>query len=96
MQYFHRTSLAPDDVLAEADQFFGSQLETVDRTDRSRSYKGSVGAVHVDVKAEGGHYTHVKVRTDQVGESEADNMVKRFLGSVHKRVEPAHQLRGAY
>lgn len=96
MQYFHRTSLSLEEVLGEADQFFGSQLETVDRGDKSRRFKGTVGAVDVVVKAEGGHYTHVKVSTDQVGESEADKMVKRFLGSVHQRVEPTHQLRGAY
>jgi hypothetical protein len=96
MQYFHRTSLPLEDVLDEADQFFGSRIEAVELGNKSRSFKGTVGAIHVEVWAEGGHYTHVKVRTDQEAESEADKMVKRFLGSVHKRVEPTHQLRGAY
>ena len=46
--------------------------------------------------AEGGHYTLVTVETDQVGESEADRLVKRFLALVHQKVEPSHVVRGAY
>ena len=45
------------------------------------------------------HDTSVRVRyveTDQMGESEADKQAKRFLATVHKKVEPDHELRGAY
>jgi hypothetical protein len=52
--------------------------------------------VTVDVRIEGGHYTHVTVATDQVGESEIDKLAKRFLGTVHTRTDPRHELRGAY
>ena len=38
----------------------------------------------------------VTVETDQLTESEADKLAKRFLGRVHKLNEPSHQLRGAY
>ena len=31
------------------------------------------------MQAEGGHYTLVTVETNQVGESEADKLAKRFL-----------------
>lgn len=96
MQYFHRTSLPPVDVLAEADRHFGAYLETNESTERARSYHGSIGTIGVSVRAEGGHYVHVSVHTDQVGESEADRLAKRFLAQVHKLAEPAHELRGAY
>jgi len=52
--------------------------------------------VTVTVRAEGGHYTLIDVRTDQVGESELDKLAKRFLGEVHRLAEPAHDVRGAY
>jgi len=48
------------------------------------------------VQAEGGHYTLVTVDTDQVGESEADKLAKRFLTLVHTRAEPGHRPIGAY
>jgi hypothetical protein len=38
----------------------------------------------------------VEVETDQVGESEADKMAKRFLAEVHVLAEPGHSIRGAY
>jgi hypothetical protein len=50
----------------------------------------------VSVRAEGGHYTFIDVLTDQVGESEIDKLAKRFLAELHRKVEPAHELRGAY
>lgn len=96
MKYFHRTSLPLDKVLAAADEFFGSRLQEVERGPRVRRFTGAVGEVGIRVTAEGGHYTHIRGWTDQVGESEADKMVKRFLATVHQRVEPTHQLRGAY
>jgi hypothetical protein len=45
---------------------------------------------------EGGHYTLITIDTDQVAESEADKLAKRFLAVVHTRAEPDHELRGAY
>ena len=96
MKYFHRTSLAPDSVLAEADNHFGALLQAVGTEHRARSYEGSLGRVTVRVAAEGGHYTLIDVSTDQVGESEADTVAKRFLALVHARVDPTHQMRGAY
>lgn len=96
MRYFHRTSLAPDAVLAEADDFFGSRLAPSGSAARMRAFSGTIGRITVRVTAEGGHYTLVTVETDQVGESEADKLAKRFLAVVHQRVEPGHEVRGAY
>jgi len=96
MHYFHRTSLPPDVVLQEADTFFGSRLDRETAEGRHRQFAGSIGRITIDVRPEGGHYTFVDARTDQVAESEADKLVKRFLAVVHRRAEPAHQLRGAY
>jgi len=96
MRYFHRTPLQPDAVLEEADRFFGGVLTEASRASRSRSFKGTIGEVTVSVRAEGGHYTFITVVTDQVGESEADKLAKRFLGVVHRRAEPRHHVRGAY
>lgn len=96
MRYFHRTALPADDVLDEADRFLGGRLETIEQGARSRTYKGTVGVVRLSVRAEGGHYTLITASTDQVGESEADKLAKCFLGRVHKRQEPQHELRGAY
>jgi hypothetical protein len=96
MRYFHRTALQPDGVLAEADRVLGARLATVTTAPRRREYQGPVGHMAVSVRAEGGHYTLVTVETDQVGESEADKMAKRFLAVVHAAHEPAHTLRGAY
>ncbi len=96
MRYFHRTSLAPDDVLAEADRYFASLLGPVESAPRSRTFVGPVGRIELRVSAEGGHYTLVEVSTDQVGESEADKLAKGFLTTVHTRVDPKHVARGAY
>lgn len=96
MRYFHRTSLAPDAVLAEADRFFGGRLSPAGSAARLRAYSGSIGKITVRVVPEGGHYTNVTVETDQVGESEADKLGKRFLAVVHQKVEPTHEVRGAY
>ena len=96
MRYFHRTSLSPEEVLAEADRHFGAYLEANESHERARKYSGSVGTVAVSVRPEGGHYVHVTVHTDQVGESEADRLAKRFLAQVHKLADPTHKLRGAY
>jgi hypothetical protein len=96
MRYFHRTPLSPDAVLKEADRFFGNRLNPSGSAARSRVYSGTIGRVTIQATAEGGHYTLVTAETDQVGESEADKLAKRFLGVVHKQVEPEHALRGAY
>ena len=96
MKYFHRTHLPPDQVLAGATQFFGGSLAPVEQQPRLRRFAGSIGRVTVTVQAEGGHYTLVTVETDQVGESEADKLAKRFLTKVHTIADPAHRPIGAY
>ncbi len=96
MRYFHRTSLSLDEVLAEADLFFGGKLNGTKLESRKKSYSGSIGNVVVKVAAEGGHYTLVTVGTDKVGESEIDKLAKRFLTLVHSRVDESHVVRGNY
>ncbi len=96
MRYFHRTALSPDAALQAADRFFGSRLSPAGSAARSRTYSGTIGRITIQVTAEGGHYTLITVETDQVGESEADKLAKRFLGVVHQQLEPDHVLRGAY
>jgi len=96
MKYFHRTSVAPDAVLAYAAQFFGAQLPPVEEAPRRRRFAGAIGQVAVSVEAEGGHYTRITVETNQVCESEADKLAKRFLTLVHTMAEPGHAPRGAY
>jgi hypothetical protein len=96
MRYFHRTSLSPSAVLEEADKYFPSRVAPAESGERQRSYSGTVGRISLHVEAEGGHYTLITVETDQVGESEADKIAKRFLTTVHQRVEPSHVARGAY
>ncbi len=96
MRYFHRTALAPDAVLQAADRQFSGRLSQTSSADRSRAFSGTIGRITIQVTAEGGHYTLVTIETDQVGESEADKLAKRFLGVVHKQLDPAHALRGAY
>lgn len=96
MRYFHRTHVSPDDVLSEADRYFGDRLETLERDHRSRTYRGTIGSVTLTVEAEGGHYTLITLGTDQVGESEVDKLGKRFLTTVHTLVDRSHLARGAY
>lgn len=96
MRYFHRTSVNPDDVLADADRHFGASLEQTERGARHRTYHGTVGRIALTVEAEGGHYTLITVSTDQPGESEADKLAKRFLAVVHTRKHAEHEVRGAY
>jgi hypothetical protein len=96
MRYFHRTTLGPEAVLAQAKAFFGARMAPADEAPRRCAYAGPLGRVSIAARAEGGHYTFVEVSTDQVGESELDRLAKRFLAEVHKQVEPAHELRGAY
>ncbi len=96
MKYFHRTSVAPDDVLARAARFFGARLQPMEEGPRRRRYAGGIGQIGVQVEAEGGHYTRITVETNQPGESEADRLAKRFLTLVHTMAEPSHAPRGAY
>lgn len=96
MRYFHRTALPIDDVLAAADAFFGQRMQQTASAGRHRGFSHASGTLTVDVRAEGGHYTHVTVATDQVGESEIDKLAKRFLAVVHAEDHPHYALRGAY
>jgi hypothetical protein len=96
MRYFHRTSVPPDEVMARATAFFGARLTPSEEGSRRRRFAGTLGHVGVSAEAEGGHYTRITVETDQPGESEADRLAKRFLGTIHVVAEPAHALRGAY
>ena len=96
MKYFHRTSATPEEVLETAKRFFGSRLVPAEETARRLGYRGTIGKLTVSALPEGGHYTSVEVMTDQVGESELDKLAKRFLGEVHRTVEPGHEIRGAY
>jgi hypothetical protein len=96
MRYFHRTHVSPDDVLAEADRYFGGSLQALAQDHRSRTYQGAIGTVNLRVEAEGGHYTLITLGTDQVGESEVDKFGKRFLTTVHTLVDRDHTARGAY
>jgi hypothetical protein len=96
MKYFHRTNLAPDEVLADANRFFGAFLAPAGEEHRRRHFAGTIGRITLTVQAEGGHYTLVTVETNQVGESEADKLAKRFLTLVHTKAEPSHRPIGAY
>jgi hypothetical protein len=96
MKYFHRTQLPPESVLARAATFFGARLTPVEEQPRRRRFTGTVGQVTVSAEAEGGHYTLVTVETNQVGESEADKLAKRFLTVVHTLADPTHRPIGAY
>jgi hypothetical protein len=96
MKYFHRTHIAPDAVLAGAMGFFGALLSPAEEQPRRRTFAGAIGRITVTVQAEGGHYTLVTVETDQVGESEADKLAKRFLTLVHSWADPTHRPIGAY
>jgi hypothetical protein len=96
MRYYHRTSIPVDDVLAQADSFFGERATRTAAEGRHRSYRHAAGNLTLDVRAEGGHYTTITVATDQVGESEVDKLAKRFLAVVHTKADPRHTVRGAY
>jgi len=96
MQYFHRTHLPPDAVLREAMAFFGQRLAPVLEEPRRRRFAGALGEVTVVAAPEGGHATRVEVATNQVGESEADKLAKRFLTLLHAAADPSHRPIGAY
>ena len=97
MRHFYRTHLTVSDVLASADTFFpGIGLAQNTTAPKTRTYSGSLGALKLSVRAEGGHYTFVEVNTDQMGESRLDRNVKKFFVSLHRVEEPAHELTSSY
>ena len=96
MKYFYRAHLAPEAALARATEFFGARLTLAEELPRRRRFRGAIGETTVSVQAEGGHYTLVTVETNQVGESEADKVAKRFLTELHTMEHPAHRPIGAY
>ena len=103
MQHFHRTSLHPDVVLSTADAFFPTiGLRPVGEGPRTRTWKGVVGTPEVpatlelSVRMEGGHYTFVEAKTDQMGESRLDRNVKKFFVQLHKQVDAKHTFSPAY
>jgi len=96
MRYFHRTQISPDAVLEEADRYFPSRVGATESGDRNRVYAGTIGRISLHVEAEGGHYTLIKIETDQLGESEADKVAKRFITTVHQLAHGSHVARGAY
>ena len=96
MKYFHRTHSSPDEVLARATAYFGARPTPVEELARRRRFSGAIGQVTVTAQPDGGHYTLVTVETNQVGESEADKLAKRFLTEVHTMAEPGHRAIGAY
>ncbi len=96
MNYFHRSHLPPDEVLTRAAEFFGPRLAPAEERPRRRAFAGAIGQITVGVQAEGGHYTLITVATNQVGESEADKLAKRFLTLLHTLEHPSHRPIGAY
>ena len=97
MKYFHRTHLS-----ARRRARARPPSSSARGWRRSRSSPGAGGSParsarsRVTVQAEGGHYTLVTVETNQVGESEADKLAKRFLTVVHTMADPTHRPIGAY
>lgn len=97
MRHFHRTTLTPSDVLATADQFFvtiGLSRESGDV--RARVFSGAIGTLRLNIRMDGGHYTVVEARTDQVGESRIDKNVKKFFVALHRTADPRHLIEAGY
>ena len=87
----------PADVLAVADRFFATLGMTASaNTARTRQLSGTLGALKLSVRSEGGHYTFVEVVTDQMGESRMDRNVKKFFVDVHRAEDPSHSVEAAY
>jgi len=97
MRYFHRAHGTPDAVLEFADAYFTRVGLSSQRGqgDHAR-YAGALGTVDLNVEMEGGHHARVDVATAEVGESELDKRVKRFLSELHRLDEPSYSVRGAY
>lgn len=101
MLHFYRTTLDPADVLTAADAFFPAPPLGFSATKdgggpRERTFSGALGTAKIKVRSEGGHYTFVEVRTDQMGESRLDRNVKRFFVALHRKTEPSHALEASY
>jgi len=97
MRHYHRTHVAPEQVVTAADEYFPTlDLTRQASSARSRTYAGELGTVKLSVRPEGGHYTFIEVETDQVGESRLDRNVKRFFVRVHRQADPSHKLAAAY
>ena len=97
MRHFHRTSLTPDQVLETADRFFATLPLTRGAADtRTRAFNGSLGALRLSVRMEGGHYTLVEAHTDQVGESRLDKNVKKYFNLLHRTADPRHVIEAGY
>ena len=97
MRHFYRSHLVPADVLAAADRFFPELgLQTSATAAGTRTFSGPLGALRLAAAPEGGHYTFVRVETDQMGESRLDRNVKRFFVSLHRQEDPRHLLEAAY
>jgi hypothetical protein len=97
MRHFYRSHMPLADVLASADEFFpGIGLVQNTTAPKTRTYSGSLGALKLAVRAEGGHYTFVEVNTDQMGESRLDRNVKKFFVGLHRSEDPAHVLTSNY
>ena len=97
MRHFYRSHLAPADVLALADRVFPELgLPQSATAVRARSYQGTLGALKLSVKSEGGHYTFIEAETDQMGESRLDRNVKKFFVQCHTKDDPAHTLEASY
>jgi hypothetical protein len=96
MKYFYRSHLPAEAVLGQAGEYFGRRLTPVEEQARRQRFSGAIGLVAVTVQAEGGHYTLVTVETNQVGESEADKLAKRFLTELHTLEHSSHRPIGAY
>ena len=97
MRHFYRSHMMPADVLLVADRFFAKLgLTAGTNTARTRQLTGTLGALKLSVRSEGGHYTFVEVVTDQMGESRMDRNVKRFFLEVHRAEDPSHSVEAAY
>lgn len=97
MRHFHRTTLRPDAVLANADQYFESLGLKRGAGDRQgRQFAGPLGVMRLVVRMEGGHYTMVEAFTDQVGESRLDKNVKNFFADLHRKAEPRYRIEASY
>ena len=89
--------MMPADVLLVADGFFAKLGMTAGtNTARTRQLAGTLGALKLSVRSEGGHYTFVEVVTDQMGESRMDRNVKKFFVQVHRADDPSHTLEASY
>jgi hypothetical protein len=97
MRHFYRSHTPSADVLVAADAFFAELGFTlVTTTAHTRTYTGSLGALRISARAEGGHYTFVEATSDQMGESRMDRNVKRFFVHLHRAEDPSHTLHASY